>query len=182
MIFLKTEDEIELMRAANLLVADTLTEIAKNIRPGVTTKQLDALAEELIGDHIVIAVAHKVVPVFAFEVALAYLDFVTGNEDLLVSDLTDMAAPTACLVAELRLFPGAIATNTGKSFIHRPCPLFAPLDIVGKVTIFLPADAAEVFLHPHTVHQAGLAGSADHRHLEGGVGAPELVHANSGHF
>ena len=41
MIFLKTEDEIELMRAANLLVADTLTEIAKNIRPGVTTKQLD---------------------------------------------------------------------------------------------------------------------------------------------
>ena len=50
MIFLKTEDEIELMRAANLLVADTLTEIAKNIRPGVTTKQLDALAEEFIRD------------------------------------------------------------------------------------------------------------------------------------
>ena len=51
MIFLKTEDEIELMRAANLLVADTLTEIAKNIRPGVTTKQLDCLAEEFIRDH-----------------------------------------------------------------------------------------------------------------------------------
>ena len=51
MIFLKTEDEIELMRAANMLVADTLTEIAKNIRPGVTTKQLDALAEEFIRDH-----------------------------------------------------------------------------------------------------------------------------------
>ena len=51
MIFLKTEDEIELMRAANLLVADTLTEIAKNIRPGVTTKQLDALAEEFIREH-----------------------------------------------------------------------------------------------------------------------------------
>lgn len=50
MIFLKTEDEIELMRAANLLVADTLTEIAKNICPGVTTKQLDALAEEFIRD------------------------------------------------------------------------------------------------------------------------------------
>ena len=39
------------MRAANLLVADTLTEIAKNICPGVTTKQLDALAEEFIRDH-----------------------------------------------------------------------------------------------------------------------------------
>ena len=51
MIFLKTEDEIELMRAANLLVADTLTEIARNIRPGVTTRQLDSLAEEFIRDH-----------------------------------------------------------------------------------------------------------------------------------
>lgn len=51
MIFLKTEDEIELMRAANLLVADTLAEIAKVIRPGVTTKQLDRLAEEYIRDH-----------------------------------------------------------------------------------------------------------------------------------
>ena len=35
MIFLKTEDEIELMRAANQLVAATLTEIAKKIQPGV---------------------------------------------------------------------------------------------------------------------------------------------------
>ncbi len=51
MIFLKTEDEIELMRAANLLVADTLAEIAKVIRPGVTTKQLDHLGEEYIRDH-----------------------------------------------------------------------------------------------------------------------------------
>lgn len=51
MIFLKTEDEIELMRAANLLVADTLAEIAKVIRPGVTTKQLDHLVEEYIRDH-----------------------------------------------------------------------------------------------------------------------------------
>ena len=51
MIFLISVDELELMRAANLLVADTLTEIAKNIRPGGTTKQLDALAEECIRDH-----------------------------------------------------------------------------------------------------------------------------------
>lgn len=51
MIFLKTEDEIEMMRAANLLVASTLAEIAKNIREGVTTRQLDSLAEEFIRDH-----------------------------------------------------------------------------------------------------------------------------------
>lgn len=51
MIFLKTEDEIELMRVANKLVAATLTEIAKKIQPGVTTLQLDHLAEEFIRDH-----------------------------------------------------------------------------------------------------------------------------------
>ena len=51
MIFLKTEDEIELMRAANLLVGDTLAEIAKMIKPGVTTAQLNSVAEEYIRDH-----------------------------------------------------------------------------------------------------------------------------------
>ncbi len=51
MIFLKTEDEIELMRAANMLVAATLAEVGKAIRPGVTTAQLDRLAEEFIRDH-----------------------------------------------------------------------------------------------------------------------------------
>ena len=51
MIFLKTEDEIELMRAANLLVGDTLAELAKMIKPGVTTAQLNSVAEEYIRDH-----------------------------------------------------------------------------------------------------------------------------------
>ncbi|MCR4994369.1 MAG: type I methionyl aminopeptidase [Bacteroidales bacterium] len=51
MIFLKTEDEIELLRAANLLVGATLAEIGKAVRPGVTTAQLDRLAEEFIRDH-----------------------------------------------------------------------------------------------------------------------------------
>ncbi|MCQ2245734.1 MAG: type I methionyl aminopeptidase [Bacteroidaceae bacterium] len=51
MIFLKTEDEIELLREANLLVGKTLAELAKLIQPGVTTKQLDKVAEEFIRDH-----------------------------------------------------------------------------------------------------------------------------------
>lgn len=51
MIFLKTEDEIELMRKANLLVGRTLAEIGKIIKPGVTTKQLDKIAEEFIRDN-----------------------------------------------------------------------------------------------------------------------------------
>lgn len=51
MLYLKTEEEIELLRKANLLVSSTLAEIAKVIRPGVTTKELDNLAEQFIRDH-----------------------------------------------------------------------------------------------------------------------------------
>ena len=47
-IFLKTEDEIELMRQANQLVGKTLGELAKHIKPGVTTLQLDKIADEFI--------------------------------------------------------------------------------------------------------------------------------------
>jgi methionyl aminopeptidase len=50
-IFLKTEDEIELMRQANLLVGKTLGELAKYIKPGVTTLQLDKIADEFIRDN-----------------------------------------------------------------------------------------------------------------------------------
>ena len=50
-IYLKTEDEIELMRQANRLVGATLAELAKHIKPGVTTLQLDSIAEEFIRDH-----------------------------------------------------------------------------------------------------------------------------------
>ena len=51
MIFLKTDDEIELLRQSNLLVGKTLAEVAKLIKPGVTTRQLDKVAEEFIRDH-----------------------------------------------------------------------------------------------------------------------------------
>ena len=50
-IFLKTEDEIEQMRNANHLVGETLAELAKHIKPGVTTLQLDRIAEEFIRDN-----------------------------------------------------------------------------------------------------------------------------------
>lgn len=51
MIFLKTEDEIDLLRKANKLVSATLAELGKHVQPGVTTKQLDKIAEEFIRDH-----------------------------------------------------------------------------------------------------------------------------------
>ena len=51
MIYLKTDEEIELMRAANQLVGKTLGELAKYIKPGVSTLQLDQIAETFIRDH-----------------------------------------------------------------------------------------------------------------------------------
>lgn len=50
-VFLKTEDEIELMRQANQLVGKTLGELARHIKPGVTTLRLDQIADEFIRDH-----------------------------------------------------------------------------------------------------------------------------------
>lgn len=51
MVYLKTDEEVELLRQANLLVGATLAELAKVIEPGVTTKQLDQIAETFIRDH-----------------------------------------------------------------------------------------------------------------------------------
>lgn len=51
MIVSKTREEIELMRESALLVSKTLGMIAGEIKPGVTTLQLDKLAEQFIRDH-----------------------------------------------------------------------------------------------------------------------------------
>lgn len=51
MIEYKNKNEIELIRKSSLLVAKTLAEVAKNIKPGVTTKYLDQIAEEFIMDN-----------------------------------------------------------------------------------------------------------------------------------
>ena len=51
MIFLKTDEEVELMRASNILLGKTYAEVAKAIQPGVTTAQLDKIAYEFIMDN-----------------------------------------------------------------------------------------------------------------------------------
>jgi len=51
MIIIKTADEIELMRESNVLVSKTLAELAKHIKPGVSTERLDQIAETFIRDH-----------------------------------------------------------------------------------------------------------------------------------
>ncbi|MEE9462711.1 MAG: type I methionyl aminopeptidase [Bacteroidales bacterium] len=51
MIFIKTAEEIELLRASNLLVSRALSEVGKAIKPGVSTLKLDKIAEEYLRDH-----------------------------------------------------------------------------------------------------------------------------------
>ena len=51
MIFLRTEEEVELIRKSSLLVAKAHAEVAKLIQPGVSTLELDAIAEEFILDN-----------------------------------------------------------------------------------------------------------------------------------
>jgi methionyl aminopeptidase len=51
MIHFKTTEEIELLRKSNLLVSKALAEVAKRIAPGVTTLELDRIAEEFIRDN-----------------------------------------------------------------------------------------------------------------------------------
>ena len=51
MIFYKTGEEIEQLKKSSLLVGKTLAEVAKIIKPGVTTLDLDKVAEEFIRDN-----------------------------------------------------------------------------------------------------------------------------------
>lgn len=51
MIVLKSAQEIALMREAGKVVATVLAECKQAVKPGVTTQQLDALAEKIIEQH-----------------------------------------------------------------------------------------------------------------------------------
>ena len=51
MIIIKTEKEIDLMRQAGKIVAETLLLVEKEVKPGVTTAELDRIAEEFITKH-----------------------------------------------------------------------------------------------------------------------------------
>lgn len=51
MIFLKTDEEVELLREANKLLGMTYGELAKVIAPGISTAELDKIAHDFICDH-----------------------------------------------------------------------------------------------------------------------------------
>ena len=51
MLYLKTDEEVGLLKESNMLVSRTLAEIASLIRPGITTIYLDRIAESFILDN-----------------------------------------------------------------------------------------------------------------------------------
>ena len=51
MIYYKSEEEIDLVRESSLLVAKTHAEIARHIKPGISSLKLDVIAEEFIRDN-----------------------------------------------------------------------------------------------------------------------------------
>jgi methionyl aminopeptidase len=51
MIHYKNREEIELMRKSALLVSATLEEVAKTLKPGMTTLEVDRLADQFIRDN-----------------------------------------------------------------------------------------------------------------------------------
>lgn len=48
MIKLKTQEEIEILRENALMVSRTLAEVGRHVEPGITTRELDAVAEKYI--------------------------------------------------------------------------------------------------------------------------------------
>ena len=48
MILLKNTEDLRLLQRANIMVADTLDELRSHIRPGITTAELDRIAEDFI--------------------------------------------------------------------------------------------------------------------------------------
>ncbi|MFT3901574.1 MAG: type I methionyl aminopeptidase [Niabella sp.] len=51
MIFIKNDEQVELMRKSALLVSETLTEMAKILKPGITTLSIDKMIGTYIRDH-----------------------------------------------------------------------------------------------------------------------------------
>jgi methionyl aminopeptidase len=73
MINYKTSEEIELIRQSCLLVGDTIAELAKILKPGVTTAQLDNTAEQFILDN-------KAIPSFKNYRGYPYTSCISVND------------------------------------------------------------------------------------------------------
>ncbi len=97
MIYLKSENEIALMRESAQLVSRTLAEVAKHIEPGVTTQKLDQIAEEYIKKNDAIAAfkgyGHKSNPfpgTLCISVNEAVVHGIPGNYQLQEGDIVSI--------------------------------------------------------------------------------------------
>jgi methionyl aminopeptidase len=73
MIHYKTKEEIELIRESCLLVSSTLAEVAKVLKPGMTTLEVDTIAEEYIR-------AHNAIPSFKNYKGFPYTCCISVND------------------------------------------------------------------------------------------------------
>lgn len=73
MIYYKTEAEIELIRQSALLLGEAIAELAKLLKPGITTAALDKVADEFIRDH-------KAVPSFKNFKGYPYASCISVND------------------------------------------------------------------------------------------------------
>lgn len=90
MMIYKTNEQVEMMRQSALLVSKTLTEVAKILKPGITTISIDKMIGEFIRDH-------QAVPNFlnyhgyAFNSCISVNDVVVhglpGNDELEEGDI-----------------------------------------------------------------------------------------------
>lgn len=73
MIHYKSKAEIEIMRESCLLVSETITMLASVIKPGITTLQLDKMADEFIRDN-------KAIPSFKGYHGFPYATCISVND------------------------------------------------------------------------------------------------------
>ena len=112
MIYLKTEEEIELVREANMVVARTLGEVAKHIAPGVTTLKLNQVAEDYIR-------SQGAVPGFLGYGGFPYTLCISVNENVVHGFPSNYALREGDIVS---VDCGALKDGyNGDSNLHIPC-------------------------------------------------------------
>ena len=120
MIYLKTDEEIELLRENNILVSKTLAEVGRHIRPGVTTLELDRIAEEFIR-------AHGAVPAF-----LGYQGF-PASLCISVNEQVVHGIPSAKQVLEEGDIVSVDCGTFMKGFVGDSAYTFAVGEVAGEV-------------------------------------------------
>jgi len=94
MIIYKTDAEIGLMQQSAQLVSKTLTEVAKVLKPGITTMELDKLCDDFVHDHHAIPSFKNYKSSYPFSICASVNDVVVhgfpNNEPLKEGDIVSI--------------------------------------------------------------------------------------------